>query len=302
VLAVRARLDAFDKVKETIQGMIDNLLKEKEDDIKHKDFCIDEFNKNERATEIKEREKADVLAKIDDLQTTIDTLTKAIEVLKAEVAEMTVQLKLAGEDREKANKDFQMTVADQRATQKLLTAALGVLKDVYEKAAALVQQGKGHGASLAQAEAGQAPPPGFTEYKKSGASGGVMGMIEQIIDDAKAMEADAIRAEGDAQQTYEEFVRDTNKAIEEKEKDLTGKGEVKAKTEEEKVQEEVHRDGVLGDLEQLDQENAAIHKSCDFLLKNFDLRATSRDEEIEALKQGIAMFSGASFTGFLEHK
>ena len=34
-----------------------------------------------------------------------------------------VQLKRAGEDREKQNKEFQMTVADQRATQKLLQAS-----------------------------------------------------------------------------------------------------------------------------------------------------------------------------------
>merc|ERR1719199_293841 len=138
-LAVRARLDAFSKVKKSIQDMVDKLIKEKEDEIKHKDFCIEEINNNERDTEMKERDRDDLIAKIDDLAMTIDTLAKAIEVLKAEVAEMQVQMKRAGEDREKANKDFQMTVADQRATQKLLTASLGILKGFYDKAA-LVQK------------------------------------------------------------------------------------------------------------------------------------------------------------------
>merc|ERR1719238_1318623 len=128
---------------------------------------------------------------------TIKTLTADIERLKSEISEMQVQMKRAGEDREKQNKEFQMTVADQRASQKLLGAALNILKGFYEKKAALMQQ----------EPAGPPPPPGFKEYKKSAGAGGVMGMIEQIINDAKAMEAEAIRAEEDAQKAYEDFVK-----------------------------------------------------------------------------------------------
>merc|ERR1719399_2527602 len=167
-LAVKVRMDSFGKVKESIQGMIDNLLKEKEDEIKHKDFCIDEFNKNERSIENKEREKSEKLAKIDDLQSTIDTCTKEIETMKASIAEMQVQMKRAGENREIENKDFQLTIADQRATQKLLGAALGILQSFYSKAA-LVQDEKG----AALKKAAQTPmPPGFKPLKKSAAGGG----------------------------------------------------------------------------------------------------------------------------------
>jgi len=293
-LAVRARLDAFTKVKKSIEDMVDKLIKEKEDEIKHKDFCIEEINNNERDTEMKERDRDDLIAKIDDLAMTIDSLSKAIEVLKAEVAEMQVQMKRAGEDREKANKDFQMTVADQRATQKLLTAALGILKGFYEKAALIsVNQ------HSEKQTTGQAPPPGFKSYEKNAASGGVMGMMSGIINDAKAMEAEAIRGEESAQKTYEEFVMDTNASIEEKVKDIVAKTEAKAKAETAKVEATAERDDVLGELEQLANENADLHKSCDFTLKNFEIRQTARDEEIEALKQSIAMFSGASFSAFL---
>merc|ERR1719240_2401077 len=64
-LATQARLDAFTKVKKSIQDMVDKLIKEKEYEIKHKDFCIEEINNNERETEMKERDKADLIAKID---------------------------------------------------------------------------------------------------------------------------------------------------------------------------------------------------------------------------------------------
>jgi len=293
-LAVQARLDAFTKVKKSIQDMVDKLIKEKEDEIKHKDFCIEEINNNERDTEMKERDRDDLVAKIDDLTSTIDMLAKEIETLKAEVAEMQVQMKRAGEDREKENKEFQTTVADQRATQKLLAAALNILKGFYDKAS-LVQKKADQ-----KVAAGQAPPPGFKSYEKNAASGGVMGMMSGIINDAKAMEAEAIRGEEDAQKTYESFVKDTNMSIEMKVKDITSKSEMKAKAESAKVEAETERDGVLGELEQLANENADLHKSCDFTLKNFELRQTARDDEIEALKQAITMFSGASFSAFLE--
>merc|ERR1719443_1883607 len=45
-LAVRVRLDAFTRVKKAIDDMVSQLLKEKEDEIKHKDFCVEEFNTN----------------------------------------------------------------------------------------------------------------------------------------------------------------------------------------------------------------------------------------------------------------
>jgi len=292
-LAVQARLDAFTKVKKSIQDMVDKLIKEKEDEIKHKDFCIEELNNNERDTEMKERDKADLEAKIEDLAMTIDTLAKEIEVLKADVAELQVQMKRAGEDREKQNKEFQVTVADQRATQKLLAAALNILKGFYEKAALLQKQ------ATEKQMAGQAPPPGFKSYEKNAASGGVMGMMQGIIDDAKAMEAEAIRGEEDSQKAYEDFVKDTNTSIEAKTKDIVAKGEMKAKAEGEKVEAETEHESVMGELEQLANENADLHKSCDFTLKNFELRQTARDDEIEALKQALAMFSGASFSAFL---
>merc|ERR1719428_748439 len=138
-LAVKVRLDAFEKVKKAIDDMVAALLKEKADEIKHKDFCVDEFNKNQLETEKKEREKEDLIAKIDDLTMTIDKLTKAIDTLKAEIAEMQVQLKRAGEDREKQNQEFQSVVADQRETQKLWEAALTILAEFYEGEASMLQ-------------------------------------------------------------------------------------------------------------------------------------------------------------------
>merc|ERR1719243_509842 len=239
-IALRCRLDAFTRVKKAIDDMIAQLLKEKEDEIKHKDFCVDDFNTNQLETEKKDREK---------------------------------------------------TVADQRATQKLLQQALTVLKGFYEKgaAAALIQKAE---------PAGPPPPPGFKEYKTSAAAGGVMGMIQQIINDAKAMEAETIRAEEDAQKAYEDFVKETNASIEAASKAIVNKSEEKATAEADLVETEDSLAAVELELEQLGNYKLQLHQSCDFVLKNFEIRQTARDEEIEALKQAKAILSGAKFESF----
>jgi hypothetical protein len=293
-LAEAVQLDAFTRVKKAIDDMVTQLLKEKEDEIKHKDFCTDEFNTNELQTEKKTRAKEDVTAKISDLEMTIKQLKEALEALNSEISELQVQLKRAGEDREKQNKEFQMTIADQRATQKLLAQALNVLKGFYAKKA------KAAASLLQQEPAGPPPPPGFEAYKKNAAAGGVMGMIQQIINDAKAMEAEAIRAEEDSQKAYEDFVKDTNSSVEEKNRDIVHKSEVKAKAEADLVQANDDKEAVMLELEQLGNYKGELHESCDFIVKNFEIRQQARDEEIEALKQAKAILSGAKFDMFLQ--
>merc|ERR1719181_2242363 len=144
-----------------------------------------------------------------------------------------------------------------------------------------------------QEPAGPPPPPGFEAYNKNAAAGGVMGMIQQIINDAKAMEAETIRSEEDAQKAYEDFVKDTNGSIEAKSKDIVNKSETKATAEADLVEATKDKEAVMLELEQLANYKSELHSSCDFVMKNFEIRQTARDEEIEALKQAKAILSGA---------
>merc|ERR1719191_1090181 len=127
-----------------------------------------------------------------------------------------------------------------------------------------------------------------------------MGMMQGIIDDAKAMEAEAIRGEEDSQKAYEEFIQDSNASVDQKTKEIISKTDMRAKAEGEKVEAETEHEGIMENLEQLINENTDLHKACDFTVKNFEIRQTARDEEIEALKEGLATFSGASFIQFLQ--
>jgi len=293
-LAVSVRINAFAKVKKAIDDMVAGLRTEKADEIKHKDFCIKEFNSNEASTIKRTRDKSDVIAKLEDLTSSIATLNTDIAKLKAEIADSQKELKMAGEDREKQNKDFQMTIADQRATQKLLKSALTVLKGFYaKKASALVEE-------TSQTVGGPPPPAGFDTHKPQAAAGGVMGMIQQIINDAKALEAEAVRGEQDSQKAYEGFIKATNDSIETKNSDVVNKTGVKAEKEQDLVEAGKEKEKVLLQLEQLAMGKADLHSSCDFVVRNFDVRQSARDEEVEALKQAKAILSGAKFDAFLQ--
>merc|ERR1712226_1470606 len=127
-----------------------------------------------------------------------------------------------------------------------------------------------------------------------------MSMIEQIISDAKAMEAEAIRAEEDSQKAYEDFVKETNGSIEAKSKDIVNKSEEKAKAESDLVEAKEAKEAAMLELEQLSNYNAELHQSCDFVMKNFEVRQTARDEEVEALRQAKAILSGAKFEELLQ--
>merc|ERR1719428_1304363 len=109
-LALQIRLDAFTKVKQAIDDMLTDLMKQQADEVKLKDYCVEALNVNQRNTEDKERTKKDLEATIDDLTMTIDELKTSIETLKAEIKEMQFQMKRAGEDLEATIDDLTMTI------------------------------------------------------------------------------------------------------------------------------------------------------------------------------------------------
>lgn len=101
------------------------LLPSKEaDEIKHKDFCVEEFNVNQLETEAKECAKSGILAKVEDLGMPISTLNADIDRFKTGIGESQVQMKGDGQDKEKQNQEFQLTVADSQSSDEFSEASL----------------------------------------------------------------------------------------------------------------------------------------------------------------------------------
>lgn len=290
-LAVSAKLDAFTKVKKAIDDMIVQLKKEKEDEIVHRDWCNSEFNENEQQTAEADREKEGLMNKIDDLKTQIASLTTDIKNLNSEINEMHVQLKRASEDRKEESMEFQKTIKDQRDTQEILKKAINRLQQFYDKKAtqrvALLQTEVKKTGDQPQA------PEGFKAYKKNEGASGVLGMIQEIVNDSKQIVAESEKAEQDAQTAYEEFVGETNSGVNQRMKTIVNKKAVRAQSAEDKASTEGSLRGTVKELGKLAEYNGELHQSCDFTIKNFDIRQDARNKEVESLQQAKSILSGA---------
>ena len=151
-----------------------------------------------------------------DLQATIDNLSNTLFTLKDEVGGLPavgsiaiIEMKRASVDREVENKDFQVNVADQSATQAILTSALDRLKMLLVAKAVFVLKSKSDKKSLLS---GQQDTGSFLTYKKNDKSDGVMGRIQRVNEDVKALASEATAVQQEVENAYETFISDSNKS------------------------------------------------------------------------------------------
>jgi len=196
------------------------------------------------------------------------------------VAASEIAITKASQVREGENSEFQKVVADQRATQAILQKALDKLQEFYKKA-------------LFLQKAKQEPPVKFNSYKKNAGASPVIGLIEQIVEDSKALEKEAVAGEAEAQASYELFVKDSNESIEQLTASVSQKTEAKANAKMDSEQAKGDLESTEGELEALALYEGDLHQDCDFVLKNFNIRQKARLDEMEAITQAKAILSGS---------
>jgi len=287
LLAGKVRLDAFTEVKKAISGMVSELEQQQKDEVDHKAWCVKELNENKKDAAAADGKKDTLSIKRDDLKKSIETFSKNMDAAKTLVSETKIQMARASDTREAANNDYQQTITDQRMTQMILDKALSTMKQVY----ALMQNGQHRGAP--NMKIGGNAPAKFKKGGKNAGGGKVVAMIEGIITDSKKAEADAIKAEQNAQTTYETFMLDSNKALEKtSEKIMTLSGN-RAKAEEDLNMAKKDLAATSKKISNLADENDDLHGSCDFVMNNFQKRQDARQAETDALKEAMSILSGA---------
>jgi len=308
-LSNKARRDSFTKVTEMIDTMVADLKKEQEDEFKHQEFCAKELSENEQQQSDTKDHISDLTADIEESSDKVETLAAEIAELQKQIAEMNVQLKRAGEDRVLANEEFQRTIQDQRATQLILNKVMKRLEKVYEAPpppeanatnategeapaaeapAAFLQRGLAHHKELQHKQM-----PSFGAYGKNDEGGGVVGLIAEIIREASSLEAEATVAEQGAQNDYQAFVAETAKSIAAANRSISAKSDEKADLEEAIVAAKKDRTDSTNKLMDLGKYEMQLHTSCDYVMKNFEMRQTARQEEMDGLSQAKAILHGA---------
>jgi len=292
-LAVRVRLDAFTKVKEAMDKMHAELAKQQKEEYAKWELCKKEIDKTEDDIKVSENTKEDLDEKHLQLSNKIDQLNKEIAELKKEEEDLMVSLKQAGEQRKEQNEIYQTSVMNQRAMVNILNKALARLKKFYQP-----------GAELVEVSAHEPNQPGFAvapkpksgkAYEKSAGSGGVIQLLMKVIEEAEIEEQEMAMDEQKAQEDYGEFVSVTTTAIEKDRALVAEKTELVAETESEKSETEeaqLSNDEALAKLRDLLK---AHHIECDYVLKYFDIRQKSRQEEMDAITDAKAVLSGANF-------
>jgi hypothetical protein len=291
-LAVEAKLDAFTKVKAAIDAMIKDLNTQQKDEVDHRDWCIEEFAGNDKSTAATNQEKAGLEATMEELQASTQRLTRELKEAAQAIADSQVQMKRATDDRGAANAEFQQVAADQRATQAVLQRAYDRLKQYYNPDVKV----KGFNALVQQPVPGAevAPAPAeFKEFNKNKGGNRVLSMLETILADSKQMEKEAIQDEQDQTRAYEDFIKDSNDQITALQKAISDKTGAKARADSEHIQASKDHGHAKSELATLSDYSQELHRSCDFVIDNFETRQAARAQEVEALRQAKAILSGA---------
>merc|ERR1719353_2058287 len=232
-------------------------------------------------------------AQIADLKKTIEKLSKDIDASTKAVAEMKNQMKRASETREAENADFQVTVNDHRVMSMILTKALDRMKQVY----ALLQQQKPGAPHIQTSGTHTDPgngPAKFKDNASNNAGGGrVVAMLEEVLADTRKTEDQAMASEADSQSAYENFMKDSNKSIKKTQESISDMTGARAAAKEELSMAKTDFGQTMTEVEGLDQTNIDLHKSCDYTLKNFDVRQKARAAEMDALNEAKNILSGA---------
>jgi len=287
LLATSVELDAFTKVKKAIDGMLATLKKQQEDEVKKADYCKTTLQANEMSMQKTTDHKDDLESEASKISEDLKAIEDGLAEANAQIAKLHVDMQRASEERMAANIAFQKTIADQTVTIQVLKVALARMAKYYNDESLLQKR-----ASATR----QTPPVPQMEYKKSRAAGGVMQLIEKLIQDAKQIMEDSKAGEVEAQAGYEQTVADTNASVDALQKEVATKSKQKAHASKDLQETEEDIADAAKEIEELQKYNAELHVDCDYLLKNFNVRQKARAEEIESLQQARQILSGASFS------
>merc|ERR1719263_1960530 len=140
------------------------------------------------------------------------------------------------------------------------------------------------------------PPETFGAYqKKDGKSGGVMALMDQMMDELKTDASEQKQAEAMAQKDYEHLMESSQKTREQNGKSITEKESAKADWNEKISTAKAEQATTATGLQTIKELIANIHGRCDFLLETYTMRKEARAKESDGLKSAKAVLNGASF-------
>jgi len=325
-VALRGGKAGFGKIIKLIDELVVQLKKEQKEDDAKKDYCDAEFDKTEDKAKVLANEASDLETAISDEEESISNLKAEIEALDDGIRALDKEVADATENRKEEHDDYTSTSAANGAAVDILGFAKNRLNKFYnpsqykappkrelsEEDQITVNMGgtlapteapggiAGTGIGFVQAHNGAAPPPppaADMAYKTKGEeSGGVIAMIDTLVNDVEKEMLEAKLEEKDAQGDYEKFMDDAGAKRAEDSKSMTDKEGALADTSDSLVNnKEALKDK---NFERMETEKylGELHEECDWLLKNYNVRQEARVGEIDAMGKAKDVLNGADYS------
>jgi hypothetical protein len=284
MMALKIGENPFEKVKKMIDEMITKLIEQANEEATHKGWCDTEMAKNSHTREAKTDEINTLTAKADKLTAAITRVAQEIADLQTAITEIDAAVAKAIAVRTAETKKNKETVEDSQKAQSAVTAALGVLKDFYAKAA--------QATAFVQQPEIDAPTTFEGSYTGMGDStGGVVGLLEVIGSDFARLEAETNTAEDEASKEQDRFMAESKKDKAVKSADLDHKSKMKVQKESDLADTESDLKGTQSELDAAMVYYEKLKPSCQDATVTYDDRVSQREEEIASLKEALQILS-----------
>lgn len=285
-LAVGARTRAFDEVKQMLDKTLAQLKKQQQTDYADKESCKTDITKTENEIDDISNDKEDLTVKKTGIEDSIAGLTKQRATLHDEIAAIQASMKDAKKLRATESALYQEELDDQHLTIRLLESAMHRLQEFYvPKQASFIQLHSHNQVQQTRSEHKDLQIPG----------GHVLGLLREVITDAEVDLVKIESVEKEKLKDYEEFMQVSKSSDFEKQisaadldQQIAAAKSERSDTEQALTLNAQSSDEAIKKLE-------SYHKSCDFLLKNYEVRKSARAQEMDAINNAKAILSGASF-------
>lgn len=292
------RKDTFKAVKTIVRELIDVHLGTQKDETSKRAKCAKTLASKEDDRDTCADVLAATKADIGKKQAEVVTLKDEVKKLYKSKDQLLKSLEDAGKVREQELGVYLSGAKDRALALKVLKQAKKVLEKFYAQKGNLLQ---GAGLPLAhglraggteQKGAVAAPPSLPRSSRKTLASLGAVGMIQNIIDDVAKETKDAANQEKEAAAAYEKEKADSHNRAEEIKQAIADRAVQKSKlavqinTLKEKETEKTE------ELAALKLQLKALHDECDELLKHYGDRKKARAFEVSQLKDVMDILHG----------
>jgi predicted nucleic acid-binding Zn-ribbon protein len=292
-LAVQARtakFGHFDAVIKAIDEMVGTLKDEAADDLAKKTQCEDEYQKIALAVQDLDWKIKNNEAKIDKLEGLIDMRRKERQETIQQMKETDEYMKKITADRKEEHDEFLLAKKDDQDAVELLNKAKDALTAFYKKNGIKV---------LMQAEPAfevsedQAPEANFADKgNRKGMSNGIVSMMDYIIQDLEDEIINDGKNEAENQADYEGEMKTAQDLMDDLTAKKTSLEDIIAKRNEERSEEIKDHGENNKDRDAELAYQAKIKPDCDWILKNFDGRATARAAEMDGLVSAKEFLAG----------